>query len=229
MSSLDFATQLFKVAHLRNVYTKVGCFGMPAIPFVLPPGQDQHTGEQIRGICVSHDAGFDNVFRFLSAVGFSDAFPHNPLGIPNTPAGDVMRRQLEAFIFAFDSNLAPIVGQQITLTAANAAVVGPRIDLLLARANVQECDLVAKGLGALPTQGFVYIGGGQFRTDRQAFPPLADALLRQLVAVTGLELTYTCTPPGSGQRIGVDRDGDGAWDGDERVAGSDPADPASKP
>jgi DNA-binding beta-propeller fold protein YncE len=228
-TSFDFATQLFKVAHLRNVYTKVGCFGMPAIPFVLPPGQDQHTGEQIRGICVSHDAGFDTVFRFLSAVGFSDQFPHNPRGIPYTPAGDVMRRQLEAFLFAFDSNLAPIVGQQITLTASNAAVAGPRVDLLLARANVGECDLVAKGLGMLHPRGFVHVGGDQFRPDRQGVPLVPDAVLRQLVAVTGRELTYTCTPPGSGQRIGIDRDGDGVLDGDERAAGSDPADPLSRP
>jgi hypothetical protein len=28
-------------------------------------------------------------------------------------------------------------------------------------------------------------------------------------------LTYTCTPPGSGQRIGIDRDLDGVLDGDE--------------
>ena len=42
-------------------------------------------------------------------------------------------------------------------------------------------------------------------------------------------VTYTCVPPGSGERIGVDRDGDGSWDGDERLAQTDPADSASKP
>ncbi len=42
-------------------------------------------------------------------------------------------------------------------------------------------------------------------------------------------MTYTCTPLGSGERIGVDRDGDGAWDGDERHAHTDPANPNSKP
>jgi len=40
-------------------------------------------------------------------------------------------------------------------------------------------------------------------------------------------VTYTCVPSGSGERIGVDRDG--SWDGDERDAHSDPADPASTP
>jgi hypothetical protein len=56
---------------------------------------------------------------------------------------------------AFDTTFAPIVGQQITLTAADAATVGPRLDLLLARArtpfvlvgrsDATECDLVARG------------------------------------------------------------------------------------
>ena len=42
-------------------------------------------------------------------------------------------------------------------------------------------------------------------------------------------MTYTCVPHGSGERLGVDRDGDGAWDGDERRAHTDPADPDSRP
>ena len=49
------------------------------------------------------------------------------------------------------------------------------------------------------------------------------------LATHGRAVTYTCVPPGSGERIGVDRDGDGFWDGDERDAHSDPADPASTP
>jgi hypothetical protein len=42
-------------------------------------------------------------------------------------------------------------------------------------------------------------------------------------------LTYTCAPPGSGERIGIDRDLDGHVDGDERATGSDPADPNDVP
>ncbi len=42
--------------------------------------------------------------------------PGNEGGFPLTPEGILQRRAVEAFLLAFDSNLAPIVGQQITLT-----------------------------------------------------------------------------------------------------------------
>jgi len=45
----------------------------------------------------------------------------------------------------------------------------------------------------------------------------------------GQELTYTCAPPGAAFRMGVDRDGDGTRDGDERDAGTDPAASGSVP
>ena len=76
--------------------------------------------------------------------------------------------------------------------------------------------------------GFVYAGGGAFRFDRRAQPPVPEAAL-WLLAQLGHPVTFTCAPRGSGERIGVDRDGDGAWDGDERDAHTDPADPASRP
>lgn len=76
--------------------------------------------------------------------------------------------------------------------------------------------------------GFVYVGSGAFASDRRALPPIPELALRVL-AKAGSAVTYTCVPPGSGERIGVDRDGDGWWDGDERSAGSDPGDPTSTP
>jgi len=41
--------------------------------------------------------------------------------------GDQTRRDVEQFMLAFDSDLAPIVGQQVTLTSQNAGAVGSRI------------------------------------------------------------------------------------------------------
>jgi hypothetical protein len=125
--------------------------------------------------------------------------------------------------------LAPIVGQQITLNSGNGAVVGARIDLFMQRADAGECELVAKGrIGPVPV-GFLYAGNGWFSADLQRLPPIADAALWASVVPTQSALTYTCTPPGHGRRIGIDRDLDGFLDGDEFLAGSNPADPNSTP
>jgi len=150
-------------------------------------------------------------------------------GFPNGPTGETMRRQLEAFLLAFPTNLAPIVGQQITLTATNSSVAGPRIDLLIQRANAGECDLVAKLEAYNQEIGYIHLGSGSFKSDRQAQAAVSDASLRSVATWYGVPVTYTCVPPGSGVRIGVDRDSDGYWDGDERDAGSNPANPNSTP
>ncbi len=78
------------------------------------------------------------------------------------------------------------------------------------------------------TRGFVY-GSGKFVADSSWAPALSDAQLGALVGTLTDALTFTCVPPGSGARIGIDRDGDGYADGDELAFGSDPADPTSVP
>jgi hypothetical protein len=217
-------TQVFKVPHLRNMYEKVGMFGTIQT-FVSSPS-DPFLGDQIRGFGFNHDGSVPTLFQF---VGVFDQRDVNPFGIPVDAAGAQMKKDLAEYQFAFENNLAPIVGQQATLDATNALAVGARIDLLKARADVYECDLVAKGrIGFVPV-GFVYAGGGQFLADRQSVPPVDDATLRALVKASNGALTFTCVPPGSGERIGVDRDLDGFLDGDEVAAGSDPADADSTP
>jgi DNA-binding beta-propeller fold protein YncE len=223
-SSFDAETQLFKIPHLRNLYQKVGMFGSSGTVGV--PDPDPFLGDQVRGFGFSHDGTVPDLFRFNSAFDLSAL---NPVGIPVTPEGTQIKRNVEQFMLAFDSNLAPIVGQQVTLTAATRHAVSARLDLLVARADAGECDLVAKGRIADNEVGLLYLGGGRFQPDRRAFPAIPDRDLRRLVTASGSELTYTCVPPGSGRRIGIDRDLDGALDGDERAAGSDPADPTSKP
>ncbi|WP_422723952.1 YncE family protein [Hyalangium rubrum] len=225
LSSFDAEPLFPKVPHLRNMYQKVGMFGAGFAFGVVEP--DPFMGDQVRGIGFNSDGAIPTLFLFNS--GF-DAHPiFNPVGIPNTPEGDKAKRDMEEFMFAFDTNLAPIVGQQVTLTASNHAVAGPRINLLRARAEAGECELVAKGRIALLEVGFLYAGGGQFARDRQALPNLHDIALRAAVISGGGVLTYTCAPPGTGRRIGIDRDLDGFLDGDERAAGSNPADPLSTP
>jgi hypothetical protein len=206
------------------MYQKVGMFGLAA----PNGGGAAFTGEQVRGFGFLHDGAVDTLFRFHSGGVFTQN-ANNPGGFLPGPAGDPMRRNMEAFMMAFDSNLAPIVGQQITRTATNGAAVDARITLLEQQADAGECDLVAKGSAGGEMRGSLYVGLGQFITDRGGEFPLSDSVLRARAATAGQELTFTCVPPGSGVRSANDEVGDGAADGDERDAGTDPADPGSVP
>ena len=227
MTSFDFNPQLFKAPHLRNNYQKIGMFGNPENPGFLG-GDNGFKGDQVRGFGFLNDGNVDTVFRFVHGISFSEvANGPNSNSIPDGPQGDLMRRQLEAFILAFPTNLAPAVGQQITQRSGGSTAENSRINVLRERAEAGECDLIAKATIDEET-GFLYVGSGKFRTDRRGLPPLPASALRVLAEV-GKPVTYTCVPPGSGTRLGVDRDGDGAWDGDERRARTDPADPNSRP
>jgi hypothetical protein len=219
-SSFEGETQIFKVPHIRNAYQKVGMFGLG----VAAGGGAGFTGDQVRGFGFLHDGAVDTLFRFHSAALFNQS-PSNPGGFAN----DTQRRNMDAFMMAFDSNLLPIVGQQITRTASNGATVDSRIDLLEAQADDGACDLVAKGNVGTEMRGSLYIGLGQWLTDRGGDPILSSSTLRARAMSAGQEVTFTCVPPGSGPRIAIDRDGDGAADGDERDAGTDPENPASTP
>jgi len=137
-------------------------------------------------------------------------------------------------MMAMDTDLAPIVGQQVTLTSTNAAVAGPRITLMIQRANtnfvskvlidlnggpVNECELIAKLNRGGAEHGYLKLLGDAFQPD-DAGPPITDAALRAMAAVPGQEVTYTCAPPGSGLRMGIDRDEDTLLDGVETGPGA---------
>jgi hypothetical protein len=128
--------------------------------------------------------------------------------------------------FAFDSNLFPIVGQQITLTRGRRLGGRARIALLEAQAALGQTDLVAHGTIFGQRHGFTF-SGGTWIADVSWLPPLTDAELRALAGFG--PLTFTAVPPGEGWRLGIDRDGDGYADGDEIAAGTDPANPSSYP
>jgi hypothetical protein len=208
--------QTLKIPQFRNLYQKVGMFGLPPETFINPDGAGEHTGDQIRGFGYTHSGGFPSPFLFISELGFvfDDVIFPNPGGFTRDAADIKERRQVEAFLFAFDSNMAPAVGQQVTLRSDNVEAAGPRISLLIERAQAGECELVARGRVQDGVSGYL-LSGGLFQPDRAGRPSLSDAGLRWLVLFSGRELTYTCVPPGSGARMGLDRDSDGVLNGDE--------------
>ena len=123
---------------------------------------------------------------------------------------------MEQYLLAFDSDLAPIVGQQVTLTSGDSSAAGPRIDLLMQRAGtpfvskslggmVTECDLVAEVVRGRSIVGYLYDPAtGDFGSDGGRVR-ISDAALRALAATAGQEVTYTAVPPGSGSRIAFSR------------------------
>jgi hypothetical protein len=204
-------TQTFKVAHMRNLYHKIGMFGMSG-----DNGSDTsggNTGDQIRGFGFLHDGSIDTVESFLS----SDIFILD----------DDEERQAEAFSLVFPTDLAPIVGQQVTLTSTNAGVTTPRLNMMITRAGtefkslmlggtVTECDLIVKGSVDGEPRGAVRESNGQFRTDTNQV--VTDAQIRDRAVSEG-PLTYTCVPPGSGNRMGINRDQDNFLDGLDNCPG----------
>jgi DNA-binding beta-propeller fold protein YncE len=216
----DFSHTL-KTPQLRNFYTKVGMFGFTEnVPFFNTPNVlnyvPDHMGDQIRGFGFTHDGAVDSPVRFFNVFVFA----------PEAFTTALQTRQVSDFLFALDSNLFPIVGQQATLTKFNGGSAGTRIDLLRARADAGECELVAKTRIGNAELGLFY-DGGTYTTSFTGMPNLTDAQVR-LLAIAA-PVTYTCAPPGSGFRIGVDRDADGYRDGDEWLAGSDPANNSDTP
>ena len=204
-------SQQFKVPHLRNMYQKVGKFGNSG-----KFSTDMNTyGDQIKGFGFMHDGGMDTLDKFLQGSVFQ--FDSDPI------RNDQKRGQVVDFVMVMDSELAPIVGQQITLTSASSASTNSRIDLFRARALLSraECDLIVKGVINGELRGFLMDPNGSYQSDRKSLV-LSDSELRNLVNTANQTLTFTCVPPGSGTWMGIDRDEDGRYDRDELDAGTDP-------
>lgn len=206
LMSFEGEPQDFKIPQLRNMYQKVGMFGMSPNDGIVP-GDMVHMGNQVRGTGFLHDGSVDSLFRFHSSTLF------------NFPGGDVQRRQVEQFMYGFDSNFAPVVGQQITLSDVNAALVAPRINLFINQASLGNAELVVKGTINNQQRGWYRLANGLFQSDNIAEAPISDSQLRDMAQLPGQQLTYSAVPVGSGQRIGIDRDDDGVFDSNDVCVG----------
>ncbi len=205
--SFEGLTQIVKIPELRNLYAKIGMFGNPVVSF-FQQADSGPLGDQIRGFGFTGDGSTDTIFRFLTAAVFA---PTSNSGFPQTNP-DATRKDVEQYLLAFDTDLAPIVGQQVTLTSTNSGATGPRIDLLIQRAGapfvskslngaVTECDLVVQVVRNGRIMGFLYdpVANNFIPDDGSA--PLTDATVRAFATTPGQEVTYTAATPGSGARI----------------------------
>ena len=218
-ASFEGFTQDFKVAHLRNLYQKVGMFGF-ALPntartiagFPLPTLEATPTpflDDQVRGFGFLHDGSIPTLFNFFRALTQQFTFNDDAEG-----TGDEKVRALEAFLMAFSTGLEPVVAQQITVSGQNLDERLVRLQLLKARAEAGEGDFIASGVFQGDLRGMLYLGQDTFQTDRNAEPLTWSELVKAIEGDTAL-MTFTIVPPGSGFRIGIDQNSDGILNGDE--------------
>jgi YVTN family beta-propeller protein len=208
-ASFEGLQQIFKVPHLRNMYDKVGMFGFPRTSFFNNVATT-NLGPQVRGTGFTNEGSVDSVFHFLNAKVFNPTLNSGfPLVNP-----DSTRRDVEQYVLAFDSDLAPIVGQQVTLTPSNAAVGGARLTLLEQRAGtaftskvlggtVTECDLVATAVLNGAPMRFLYVPASNTFVSGNGALTLPDSTMRAIAALPGAghEITFTAVTPGAGLRI----------------------------
>jgi YVTN family beta-propeller protein len=200
-------SQTFKIPHLRNMYDKVGMFGNPKVA-TFDAADTGFLGNQVRGFGFTNEGASPTIFHFVNARVFHPQFNSGfPLINPNAT-----RRNVEQFLLAFDSDLAPITGQQVTLSNANGAAVGGRITLLEQRANaaftskalggnVKEIDLVARVVQNGQSKGFLFNPANSTFVPAGGGTALSDAQIRALANTAGQEVTFTAVPTGSGARI----------------------------
>ena len=169
-----------------------------------------------------------------SASTTRTVFNQQPAATPaasrRTPAGDALRRQVETFMLAFDSNLAPIVGQQVTLTSTSGADVTDRDRPLLAQRGAGECDLVVKGMkrrrvARLPLRRAAPRSESTATASRRSSRPSSRALAA--TAGPGAHLHLRAARLGRAHRRRPRRRR--LPRRDELDAGTDPADPNSIP
>jgi cytochrome c peroxidase len=181
-------TENFKIPQLRNMYQKIGMFGSSL-------STTPATGPQIRGFGFSNDGASDTLDTFLSDPVFT--FP--------APA-QTSRAAVAAFVLAMDSDLAPVVGQQITWRSSVNASVEAQLTLLKGQALTTTprpaCDLVMSASidGAAKAGLFQPDGTWLMRSGET----ISDLALRQMASPTQA-LTFMCVVPGSGRRIALNK------------------------
>ncbi|NRB41303.1 MAG: hypothetical protein HRU20_22995 [Pseudomonadales bacterium] len=168
-----FVSQDFKVAHLRNMYSKVGMFGSSYFTAT-------HMGDQVRGFGYLHDGTAASVDDFLSMT--STFFWDN----------QKQQQNVTDFVMVFDTEHMPVLGQQVTLSLRSKSVASSRVDLLETQAKAGACELAASGLLFGKSYYGVMQADGSYAA--KGFPVIKGRSLRKLSLIPTQQMTYTCMP-----------------------------------
>lgn len=139
------------------------------------------------------------------------------------------RRDVEAFLLAFDTETPAAVGRMVSFDGSNNndATAIALLTSLTSQADAGTLALIARQYSADGTRGHVYATQSVWLSDRENAP--TDATTLRTGATAAAPVTFIAVPITTQFRIGVDRDADGVFDQDEIDAGSNPADATSLP
>jgi DNA-binding beta-propeller fold protein YncE len=186
-------SQDFKVPQLRATYQKMN--------FNNAPGTNT-----IGGFGIVHDGQDPSLQVFLSRNVFVNIRNNNTI-----------KNNLAAFVQCFDTGTAPAVGYSRTLTSTNVTSVTASNDWSLLEtqaAALTNIDLIAKGTIDGIRRGLLYQpSSNTYRPDSTNVTALTRSQLADKIQI-GDTLTIMGVPPGSGMRMGIDRDLDGVLDAD---------------
>ncbi len=158
----------------------------------------------IDGFGMNHEGTVANFTEFLSSPIFANY-------------SQTQKNDIASYSMCFDTGVAPAVGYARTVTAANVAsgTVHNDLALLAAQAVAGNIDLVVKGMIGGQVHGLLYVpSANNFTSDKTGLGPFTLAQLGSSI-LNGDTLTFMGVPPGSGVRMGIDRDLNGILDGDQ--------------
>jgi hypothetical protein len=191
-------SQDIKVPQLRDLYQRT--------TFNQTRGTPATGTNSIGGFGFTHDGTFQDNFAFLSV----------PTLFQLIATDSVLKSNLQAFLLCFDTGTAPAVGYARTIVATNVNTTGISNDwsLLESQAAATNVDLIAKGTIGGHWHGLVYQPlSGTYLPDQTNLGSLTHAQLVTNI-LNGDTLTFMGVPPGSGTRMGINRTGSVALDGD---------------
>ena len=207
--SVDGSTQKsIKTPQLRNLYDKVGF--------------EMSRSESLLGFGFLHDGAIDSVARFLSAGAFSVdsdqevadlvalmmAFSGSELENGNIPLGGTPEESQDTHAG---------VGKQYTLTQATQ--ISDQVDELVTIGSSGKVDLV---VNANSNKSYLFDNTqGMFISERGEI--ISSLGLMSLASIEN-PLNYSLVAKGLGNRLAFDRDGDGVYDYQEIIDGSNLAD-----
>ncbi|MBM3977656.1 MAG: hypothetical protein FJ299_11785 [Planctomycetes bacterium] len=200
--NFDAETMFFNTPTLRGVYEK--------------------EFRSLTGFGTAHDGSGADIRDFFE---LPDAF--FGLGVFSGFTG-TDKANVSEFVKQWDTGLSPLVGLQQRATASNQAQFDAWLNLAETQAKLASPWVNVVGrVNLLSTSALTGIsfefdtGTSQWRYRKDDGTWTDRAALTANVLAAQTEIVFTAVAPGTGRRLGIDRDEDGLFDGSEALLGTD--------